>query len=68
MIHLPEIFAKRTGELLGGEYPLFERALQEEPSLSVRVNDKMPYQPSDARVAWCEQGFYLNEQIGRAHV
>ena len=62
MTHLPEAFVRRTKELLGSEYPLFEQALSAEPSLSVRVNDKMRYNPSDEQVLWCDSGFYLNER------
>lgn len=62
MIELPETFIKRSKELLGEEYTLFEQALNKEPSLSIRANDKMQYAPSDERVAWCEQGFYLSER------
>jgi NOL1/NOP2/sun family putative RNA methylase len=62
MINLPQAFAERTKKLLGDEHPLFEQALNEPPSLSVRANDKMIYSPSDERVSWCKSGFYLRER------
>lgn len=62
MINLPDVFVGRMKQLLAGEYPLFERALNEEPALSVRVNEKMEYIPSDERVSWCKSGFYLKER------
>jgi len=61
-MNLPQAFAERTKKLLGDEYPLFEKALSDAPSLSVRANDKMNYAPSDERVSWCESGFYLRER------
>jgi len=62
MINLPQAFVERTKKLLGDEYSLFEKALSDVPSLSVRANNKMDYAPSDERVSWCEAGFYLHER------
>ena len=62
MINLPQAFVGQAKKLLGDEYPLFEQALNDAPSLSVRANDKMTYTPSDERVIWCESGFYLRER------
>jgi len=59
---LPEAFERRTKELLGDDYPEFEKALEIVPPTSVRVNDKIEYQPSNEQVAWCESGFYLEER------
>ena len=62
-MNLPQAFAERTKKLLGDdEYSLFEKALSDALSLSVRVNDKMDFAPSDERVSWCEAGFYLRER------
>ena len=63
MINLPRVFAEQTKKLLGDdEYSLFEKALSDAPSLSVRTNDKVDYAPSDEQVSWCESGFYLRER------
>ncbi len=62
MISLPKAFIKRTREILGEEYGLFENALNEKPPVSIRVNNKVQYIPSAERVPWCEDGFYLEER------
>jgi len=59
---LPEPFVKRTTELLGNDFQKLEKALEEIPPTSIRVNDKMEYKPSEEHVAWCESGYYLNER------
>lgn len=59
---LPEAFIKRTKTILGSDYEVFEKALQSPPPTSVRVNDKMEYQPSDNHVPWCKAGYYLDER------
>ena len=59
---LPAPFKERTQKLLGNEFQLFEKALEDVPPTSIRVNDKMEYAPSNERVAWCEKGFYLSER------
>ena len=59
---LPEAFERRTKELLGDDYQEFEKALGIVPPTSVRVNDKIVYQPSKEQVAWCESGFYFEER------
>lgn len=59
---LPEAFVKRTTNLLGDEFLQLEKSLSDAPSLSIRVNNKMDYCPSNERVPWCETGFYLNER------
>ncbi|MDR3653524.1 MAG: rRNA cytosine-C5-methyltransferase [Paludibacter sp.] len=61
-MNLPEDFVNRTTRLLGKEYLLLEQALQEKAPTSIRVNDKMSYQPSDEHVNWCESGYYLKER------
>ncbi len=59
---LPEDFVKRTREMLGDEYPDFEKALSENLPTSIRVNDKMSYWPTEEKVAWCDSGYYLPER------
>ncbi len=59
---LPEAFEHRTRELLGNEYRELEKALETKPPTSVRVNDKIAYQPSSENVAWCKSGYYLDER------
>ena len=59
---LPEAFVKRTKDLLGAEFGALEQAFLELPPTSVRVNDKLEYQPSDEQVAWCSSGYYLKER------
>ena len=59
---LPEAFVSRTISLLGAEFQELEKALEGTAPTSVRVNDKMEYQPSDEPVAWCEKGYYLKER------
>lgn len=59
---LPEAFVNRTQALLGNEFSAFENALEGIAPTSIRVNDKMTYQPSDERVTWCDNGYYLAER------
>jgi 16S rRNA C967 or C1407 C5-methylase (RsmB/RsmF family)/NOL1/NOP2/fmu family ribosome biogenesis protein len=59
---LPEAFIKRTESILGDDYLAFVKSLEEVPPTSVRINNKVDYQPSDQKVEWCEHGFYLAER------
>jgi len=59
---LPEAFIKRTQELLGFEFEALKKALDSTPPTSIRVNNKMDYQPSEDKVAWCDSGYYLPER------
>ena len=59
---LPEAFERRTRTLLGDEYLEFVNALDTVTPTSVRVNDKIEYQPSSEGVAWCKSGYYLEER------
>jgi 16S rRNA C967 or C1407 C5-methylase (RsmB/RsmF family)/NOL1/NOP2/fmu family ribosome biogenesis protein len=61
-MNLPEAFVKRTERLLGKEYLELEKALEESPPISIRVNNKIEYRPSENKVPWCESGYYLNER------
>ncbi|MDR2809928.1 MAG: RsmB/NOP family class I SAM-dependent RNA methyltransferase [Tannerellaceae bacterium] len=60
----PPDFSSRTRSLLGDEYRLLEAALQDDATVSVRINrDKNAEEPSAERVPWCETGYYLPERI-----
>lgn len=61
-MNLPEKFVSRTIHLIGNEFHDLEKALEEVAPTSIRVNEKMEYQPSDEQVAWCEKGYYLKER------
>src|ERR1035437_5315934 len=61
-MNLPEAFVINTKKLLGKEYQEFEKALEENPPTSIRVNNKIAYQPSYEQVAWCNSGYYLKER------
>ena len=61
-MNLPENFVSRTRIILGDEFQDLEKALQEIAPTSVRVNNKMEYIPSDEKVVWCENGYYLKER------
>lgn len=64
-MELPELFIKQIYELLSeNEAKALINALGEhEPSISVRIN-KAKYRETatQAPVAWCNKGFYLNER------
>ena len=59
---LPEAFIERTKLILGEEFPKFEKALDEIPPTSIRINNKIDLQLSNDRVDWCENGFYLKSR------
>ena len=63
MIKLPELFIERTKALLLDGYEAFEKALFSPPPVSIRVNnEKLDYQPSEDKVPWSENGYYLAER------
>ena len=59
---LPEAFEYRTMTILGDEFPEFLDALNDNIPTSVRVNNKIEYEPSDKKVSWCKSGYYLDER------
>ncbi len=61
-MQLPEAFILTTKSILIEEYPAFEKALNESPPVSIRVNSKLDLQPSNQKVPWCEKGYYLAER------
>jgi 16S rRNA C967 or C1407 C5-methylase (RsmB/RsmF family)/NOL1/NOP2/fmu family ribosome biogenesis protein len=63
---LPTDFTLRTRALLGDDFALLERALQQDAPVSIRINkdkkgEALP--PEAGRVPWCETGYYLPERI-----
>lgn len=73
MRNLPLEFTERMKGLLGEEYPLFEKALMEEPQKAFRVNtEKMSVEDfskinpfGDEKIPYSNTGFYLNyEKVG----
>ena len=70
-MNLPVDFINYTRQLLGEEaYARLEEALQQEPPVSIRVNE-MKFQTerpassvlaSSSKVGWCSTGYYLNER------
>ena len=62
-MNLPDLFIQRTQNLLQDAYQDFENAIREPAPVSVRINNKMTdYFPSDRKVAWLDDGYYLNER------
>lgn len=59
---LPNLFVEQTKKILGNDFSLFEKALEENAPTSIRVNNKMDYKPIGEQVKWCEQAFYLDER------
>ena len=59
---LPEAFIKRTQTLPDIDFDALINALDTTPPTSIRVNDKMIYQPTDEKVPWCDSGYYLPER------
>ena len=61
-MNLPEDFIKRTLELLKEDFTSFLQALDNPSPISVRVNNKIDYIPSDDKVRWCNSGYYLSKR------
>ncbi len=59
---LPEAFVHRTKKILGEYYSDFLIALDQDTPISIRINNKINYNPSNLKVPWCELGFYLNKR------
>lgn len=73
MKKLPESYVNRMKAILGDEYPLYEKALFDEPVKAFRVNtDKISVEDfakidgfSGGKIPYTENGFYLNyDKIG----
>ena len=63
-MNLPKAFISQTQDLLKDEYPAFERALCEDPPISIRLNpSKAPgILNKNKQVPWSINGFYLDER------
>ncbi len=61
-MNLPIPFISEIKKLLKDGYPLFFEALQENPPISIRMNNKISLTPSDEKVAWCDDAYYLNDR------
>lgn len=61
-MNLPEAFSAQTQPIFQEQWGDFLHALTQASPVSVRVNDKIPYAPSDDKVAWCDAGYYLAER------
>lgn len=61
-MNLPEDFIKRTLELLKEDFTSFLQALDNPSPISVRVNNKIDYIPSEDKVRWCNSGYYLSKR------
>lgn len=62
--YLPPGFIKRTQSMLKDEFVLLEQALQQEASVSIRINErKLPVCLPYARIPWCGNGYYLPGRI-----
>ncbi len=61
---LPKDFINLVAPIFADEMGDFEAALAQNPSVSVRVNDKisLPQFSDLEQVAWCSDGFYLPER------
>ncbi len=63
-MNLPSEFAERTRRLMGEEnFNALQAALQQEPSVSVRMNRaKRSEVPEGRRVPWSDEGIYLDRR------
>lgn len=61
-MELPKEFIVRTKDIIQSEFRSFTQALDAEPPVSIRVNNKIPLKPSSEQVAWCKFGYYLNKR------
>ena len=73
MKQLPEAFVRRMKTLLGDEYSLYEKAVNDEPIRGFRVNtdkisldDFLKINPfGDEKIPYVDKGFYMsNEKVG----
>jgi len=61
-MNLPEKFSDRLKTILGDTYGEFEKALQTESPVSIRLNPAKPFKPAFALndpVPWSSRGYYL---------
>jgi len=66
MINFPEAFKKNMQEILGTEYPEFEKAIETEVPVSIRTNPAKPVEglnlEFDGEVLWSKYGKYLKSR------
>lgn len=68
-MEIPKDFKDRMRDLLGDEYPDFEKAFSEREShIAIRVKRKIPKSLEDLlktleKVPWCPDGYYINKDI-----
>jgi 16S rRNA C967 or C1407 C5-methylase (RsmB/RsmF family)/NOL1/NOP2/fmu family ribosome biogenesis protein len=58
-LELPEAFAQRMKEKLGGHYDQFCHSLQTPSPISIRINPKKKYAHEGEQIPWCNTGRYL---------
>ena len=61
-MNISEAFIRRTKPLFPDTWDDFIRSLNDTAPVSIRLNDKTLYNPSDEKVAWCDAGYYLAER------
>ncbi len=62
MLQLPNSFICNAKEIFKDEYPEFIDSLETPSPTSIRVNNKLALTPSEEKVSWCTNGFYLPER------
>ncbi len=64
-MNLPEKFSVNLKNILGDTYEEFEKTLQTESPVSIRLNPAKPFKPSftfSEPVPWASKGYYLNSR------
>jgi len=64
-MNLPETFSANLKDILGEEYEAFEKALQTEAPVSIRLNPLKKFNPSfslNEPVPWTSTGYYLESR------
>lgn len=59
MLQLPSSFIEQTKELLPSEWEAFEKALQSDSPVSIRLNNKLQTELPYDNIPWCSSGYYL---------
>jgi 16S rRNA C967 or C1407 C5-methylase (RsmB/RsmF family)/NOL1/NOP2/fmu family ribosome biogenesis protein len=62
MLQLPDSFVINSKEIFKDEYPEFIASLQKPSPTSIRFNNKLALSPSEEKVSWCDDAFYLPER------
>lgn len=61
-ISLPQDFETLVRPVIGHEWDAFINALADEPSVSIRINNKISVPQNKNSVPWCPSGRYLTER------